>query len=339
LRLKWAFGFPDAGSAWAQPTVAGNRLFVGSQNGTVYSLDPKTGCSYWSFTARGGVRTAMTVGVHPMQPTRFLVFFGDTTATAYALDAPSGELVWSRKVEVHPLARVTGAPVLHANRVYVPTSSYEEAQSANDDYECCTFRGSVSALDAASGQVIWKRYVIEQEPVRQPDAKGRIKWGPSGGGIWSSPTIDNSSAGVSWARAMPTAGRPADDRPWLPDLGERAIRWAGSRRQGTRVAGCGPRATNPTASDLGPDYDIGQAPMLASQPGGATSSSAEVRRWRALDPTGRARSWQYRAAGAARWAVWNGARPPTATSRYFPRRTSTSSTTSRRSARSAARNR
>src|SRR5262245_7851628 len=29
LRLKWAFGFPDAGSAWAQPTVAGNRLFVG----------------------------------------------------------------------------------------------------------------------------------------------------------------------------------------------------------------------------------------------------------------------------------------------------------------------
>ena len=302
LRLKWAFGFPDAGSAWAQPTVAGNRLFVGSQNGTVYSLDPKTGCSYWSFTARGGVRTAMTVGVHPMQPTRFLVFFGDTTATAYAVDATSGELVWSRKVEDHPLARVTGAPVLYANRVYVPTSSYEEAQSANDDYECCTFRGSVSALDAASGQVIWKRYVIEQEPVRQPDAKGRIKWGPSGGGIWSSPTIDTKRGriyvGTGNAYSRPAA--PTTDAVVALDLESGAIRWARQLTPGdVYVAGCGPRATNSNcASDLGPDYDIGQAPMLASQPGGrdllVVGQKSGVG-W-ALDPDREgAVVWQYRA--------------------------------------------
>src|SRR5262249_3660058 len=59
LSLKWAFGFPDATSAWSQPTVAAGRLFVGSQNGTVYSLDPGTGCIYWTFTARSGVRTAI----------------------------------------------------------------------------------------------------------------------------------------------------------------------------------------------------------------------------------------------------------------------------------------
>jgi polyvinyl alcohol dehydrogenase (cytochrome) len=35
LRLKWAFGFPDTTSAWAQATIAGGRLFVGSQNGNV----------------------------------------------------------------------------------------------------------------------------------------------------------------------------------------------------------------------------------------------------------------------------------------------------------------
>ena len=41
--------------------VAG-RVFVGSATGAVYSLDAKTGCTYWTFTAQAGVRTAMTVG-------------------------------------------------------------------------------------------------------------------------------------------------------------------------------------------------------------------------------------------------------------------------------------
>ena len=62
LSLKWAFGFPDATSAWSQPTVAGGRLFVGSQNGTVYSLDAKSGCIHWTFTAKSGVRTALAFG-------------------------------------------------------------------------------------------------------------------------------------------------------------------------------------------------------------------------------------------------------------------------------------
>jgi polyvinyl alcohol dehydrogenase (cytochrome) len=302
LRLKWAFGFPDASSAWAQPTVVGNRLFVGSQNGTVYALDAKTGCSYWSFTARGGVRTAMTVGVHPTQSSRSLVFFGDTSATAYALDAVSGELVWSRKVEDHPLARVTGAPVLHANRLYVPTSSYEEAQSANDDYECCTFRGSVSALDAGTGQVIWKQYIIEQAPVRQPDAKGRIKWGPAGGGVWSSPTLDlkRGRIYVGTGNAYSAPAAPTTDAVVALDLQSGAIRWS---RQLTPndvyVAGCGPRSTNSNCvSELGPDFDFGQAPMLATVPGGrdliVIGQKSGVG-W-ALDPDKEgAVVWQYRA--------------------------------------------
>ncbi len=65
LSLKWAFGFPDATSAWSQPTVAGGRLFVGSQNGTVYALDARSGCIYWTFTAKSGVRTAVTFDADP----------------------------------------------------------------------------------------------------------------------------------------------------------------------------------------------------------------------------------------------------------------------------------
>ncbi len=61
LVLKWAFGFPDTTSAWAQPAIVGGRLFVGSQNGTVYSLDPFTGCVIWTFTAEGGVRASVSI--------------------------------------------------------------------------------------------------------------------------------------------------------------------------------------------------------------------------------------------------------------------------------------
>src|SRR5258707_2270875 len=59
LKLKWAFGFPNGSSAYGQPAIAGGRVFVGSDNGFVYSLDAASGCVYWSFQAQGGVRTAV----------------------------------------------------------------------------------------------------------------------------------------------------------------------------------------------------------------------------------------------------------------------------------------
>src|SRR5712671_3680294 len=47
LKFKWAFGFPNASSAWAQPVVVGGRVYVGSSNGFVYALSATTGCVYW----------------------------------------------------------------------------------------------------------------------------------------------------------------------------------------------------------------------------------------------------------------------------------------------------
>src|SRR5437773_2417509 len=49
LKLKWAFGFPNDLHAFSQPSLIGGRVFVGSESGTVYSLDAATGCTRWSF--------------------------------------------------------------------------------------------------------------------------------------------------------------------------------------------------------------------------------------------------------------------------------------------------
>ena len=127
LKLKWAFGFPDATQASAQPSIAAGRVFVGSQKGAVYALDAATGCAHWSFTAAAGVRTAIGVGrMSRLGASRPAVFFGDLAAHVYALDAATGEKLWQAQVDDHPAARVTGAPVLYESRLYVPVSSVEE---------------------------------------------------------------------------------------------------------------------------------------------------------------------------------------------------------------------
>src|SRR6202012_5983052 len=88
LKLKWAFGFPGGLSAFGQPSVVSGRVFVGTDTGFIYSLDAGTGCVYWSFQTRAGVRNAMTV--EPLKArgaAKYGVFFGDLKANAYGLDA------------------------------------------------------------------------------------------------------------------------------------------------------------------------------------------------------------------------------------------------------------
>ncbi len=153
LKLKWAFGLPLAEEAHSQPTIAGGRVFVGSDAGTVYSLD-------------AAMRVAPTVSaVKGTSPAKYAVYFGDQKANAYGLDAENGKLLWKVKVDGHPVAQITGAPTLYEGRLYVPTASAEErAAGLSMTYPCCTFRGSVTALDAKTGKQVWKTYIIPNPP-------------------------------------------------------------------------------------------------------------------------------------------------------------------------------
>src|SRR5665213_175638 len=151
LKLKWAFGFPGDSRAYAQPAVAGGRLFVGSAGGKVYSLDAATGCTYWSFKADGPVRTAISIA-RSKTGGRYIAYFGDLRATAYAVDANTGALIWKTKVDDHPYARITGSPIFYDGRLLVPMASMEEASGMTRGYDCCTFRGSLASLDGETGR-------------------------------------------------------------------------------------------------------------------------------------------------------------------------------------------
>ena len=184
LTLKWAFGFDGDVVSFGHPAVYGGRLFVGSAGGAVYSLDAKTGCVHWRFDADTGVRTAPVFSGRAM-------FVGDLQSNLYALDAETGKLLWRKRMDPHPVARITAAPAVHEGKLYVPVSSFEEGMGSDGTYECCTFRGSVIALDAASGKQIWQTWMVDRpaRPTRKNKLGTQLK-GPSGVAIWSTPTVD-----------------------------------------------------------------------------------------------------------------------------------------------------
>jgi polyvinyl alcohol dehydrogenase (cytochrome) len=269
LRLQWAFGFPDASSAWAQPAVVAGRVFVGSQNGTVYALDAKSGCIHWTYAAAGGVRTAVSVGPADAATGQSMAYFGDTGATVYALDAATGRERWTRRIDVHPLARITGSPTFHDGRLYVPLSSYEEAQGADPQYGCCTFRGSITALDAASGAVVWKTHLIPEEPKpRGTSTAGVTLWGPSGSAVWSAPTVDVRRRVLYVATGNTYSGpaHPSSDAVVALDLETGAVRWMRQVTSGdVYLTGCRSGADNPNCPGRsGPDHDFGSSPILAT---------------------------------------------------------------------------
>ena len=270
LTLRWAVGFADTTRMWAQPTVAGGHLFIGSEDGTVYALDAASGCRHWRYAATAGVRTAISIGPRP-DGNGPALFFGDIDANVYAIDAATGDELWKHEAESHPGARITGAPVLHDGRLYVTVSSVEESLASNPGYDCCTFRGSVLALDVANGNELWKTYVIPETPVSTGTASdGGQKFGPAGAAIWSAPTID-AGRGLIYVATGNAYTEPAAETSgaiMALDLASGDIRWSNQITPGDAfIMGCNGSNEN-CPEDGGPDHDFGSSPALVTMTNG-----------------------------------------------------------------------
>jgi polyvinyl alcohol dehydrogenase (cytochrome) len=269
LTLKWAFGFPGVSSVYGQPTLAGGRVFVGVDTGYVYALDAATGCVHWSFLAETGVRNAISIGFASARPA---AYFGDIRANVYALDANTGELLWKIKADPHPLAVVTGSPALYEGRLYVPVSSREEAAGGSLNYPCCTFRGSIVALDAATGRQLWKTYAIADPPTPTTrNSKGTQLWTGAGAAIWHAPTIDprNRAIYVATGDAYTEPAAKTTDAVMAIHMDTGAVLWSVQDYENDAwLVACAQDATENCPKNLGPDFDFGASPILHSLPGG-----------------------------------------------------------------------
>lgn len=273
LRLKWAFSLGDVTLARGQPVVVGNRLFAGSQANKLYSLDAKAGCVYWVFDTaapiRGGVIAGLVAGP---SGNASAVFFGDAAANTYAVDFASGKLLWKTRVDDHYAAMITSAPNLYRGVVYFGVSSGEEGTAAMPTAECCTFRGSVVALDGATGKQIWKTYTIAEAPKPTTKTKSGIqRWGPSGVGVWSTPTIDEKRDAIYVATGDNYSNPPTQTSDAVLAL-ERAtgkMLWSRQMTVGDAYTVDCDRAVKTNCPDSnGADLDFGQPPILVSLPNG-----------------------------------------------------------------------
>jgi polyvinyl alcohol dehydrogenase (cytochrome) len=272
LKLKWAFGFPDAQLAFGHPTVVGGRVFVGSERHYVYSLDAATGCTYWSYRVTSGVRAAINIGPFGDPAAgRYAAYFGDLQGTVYAVDASTGRLLWKTQVEKHRAARVTGSPVLHDRRLYVPMSSNEELLAGDLQYECCTFRGSLSALDAQTGKILWKTYTMPPAARTQVSEVGTQLWGPSGGAIWSAPTVDPLLRRIYAGTGNPYTAPDSDttDAVVAFDMATGALVWSNQMTREDWFSFACVVPGRPNCPDgPGPDFDFASSPILRTLPNG-----------------------------------------------------------------------
>src|SRR5262245_31851803 len=274
LKLKWAFGYPTGESSNSQPTVVAGRVFAGSDNGFIYSLDAATGCVYWSFEGGSIVRGALTVGpVSGQGNARYAVFYGDGHANIFAVNAQDGRPLWKTRVDNHVVARITAGARYHDGKLFVPVSSSEEFSSGTPDYPCCTSRGSVVALDANTGKVLWKALVMpgDLKPYKI-QSNGVVLYGPAGGGVWNSPTIDpvRQAVYISTGDAVTFPAPDTTDGVLAVDMNTGKRLWAYQADQkDVFMGGCnGPVRSEACPNPMGPDLDIGNSPILKSLPGG-----------------------------------------------------------------------
>jgi polyvinyl alcohol dehydrogenase (cytochrome) len=320
LEVDWVT--TTGGDVSATPAVDEDNVYVPDWAGNLYAIDRDTGEVVWSrtmtsYTGIPGDKARVTPAIYG----DVLVLgnqgpFGGGGAVI-AVDKHDGDLLWLTQVESHPAAIITQSATVFDGVVYVGTSSQEEALAAvAPDYPCCTFQGSMAALDVETGQILWKTYMAPA--------------GYSGNAIWgSSPAIDvrrgsvyvatgnNYSVPDSVLECVIAAGDDADAKAaCLPandyfdsvmslDMRTGAVRWA------TRALpydawtvdcipffGDGSHCPDPA----GPDYDFGQAPALftvrtaGGRPVEVVGAGQKSGQYWALDP----------ATGAVRWVTQAG---------------------------------
>jgi polyvinyl alcohol dehydrogenase (cytochrome) len=263
LKVKWAFSMPGGG----QPIVVGNWLFITNRSGKFYALDAKTGCVHWAVEDASSRTTPMVVR-SSISPSGWATFIGTGKRVVRAFDAQSGKEIWqSESLENHLASNITGTPVVSGNQLFVPLSSGEEVYAMGPNYSCCSFRGSLAALDLKTGQKQWQTSMITEplQPTRK-NANGVQMQGPAGAPVWASPTVDakRGLVYVVTGDSYTDAATGGADAIVAVEMKTGKVRW---RNQVTAndnfIVGCsGPVKVANCPAPTGPDFDFGATPIL-----------------------------------------------------------------------------
>lgn len=320
LKLKWAFGLPGGSNMYSQPAVAFGRIFVGNDDGVVYSLNAKSGCVYWAYRSDQFGRFApIAAPIQGYPGTRYAIFFVTRSATAYAIDAHDGHLLWKNVVK-NDLNNLSATAAYYDGRLYVPLSGTETLTGANLDYECCKSRGAVIAVDANTGKILWRAQSI-QEPLRQlgENSHGKQVWGPAGASVWNTPTVDakRKLIYVGTGNSFGRVAAATSDSIVALRMEDGKMVWHHQEFEGDSfMGGCQPTNAPDTncPAKLGPDYDFGGSSAILQSVNGKDVLVAAGKGGVAigLDPDAggklvwRTQLWEKQAPPASGLVVWGG---------------------------------
>jgi polyvinyl alcohol dehydrogenase (cytochrome) len=273
LTPRWVF--TAHGNISATPSVQGEALYVPDWGGYLFKINARTGQQIWAhqISEYNGIAGGISRTTPAIAGDKILIGDQDGGGNVIAIDKNTGALIWKTELDTHAAAIVTQSPVVHGGRVYVGVSSGEEGFAANPSYPCCSFRGSVVALDLATGAILWKTYTVP------PTYSGGAVWGSTPvvdvkrraiyvttGNNYSVPAAvyDCVIAAGDDAAAVEACLAPTNyiDGVIALDMDTGAIKW-GRRLQGydawtvACISGAG-YCPPPT----GPDYDFGSGPNL-----------------------------------------------------------------------------
>jgi polyvinyl alcohol dehydrogenase (cytochrome) len=323
LKLKWAFGLPGGSNMYSQPAVAFGRVFVGSDDGVVYSMDARSGCVYWASRADVFGRFApIAAPISGYPGTRYAIFFVTRSSTAYAVDAHDGKVLWKTVVKDGPagLNNLSATAAWHDGRLYVPLSGTETLTGANLDYECCKSRGAVAALDANTGKLLWRVQSVP-EPLRLlgENSHGKQMWGPAGASVWNTPTVDamRKLIYVGTGNSFGRVAAATSDSILALRMEDGKLMWHHQEFAGDSfMNGCKPANAADTncPEKLGPDYDFGGSSAILQTVNGKDILVAAGKGGIAvgLDPEAngklmwRTQLWETQAPPASGLVVWGG---------------------------------
>lgn len=321
LDVAWTLAFPQASGLRVTPVIVGSTLFYAvPQPAMLLALDTRTGCIKWARPSAAPYRSSPAYGMAGKRPA---LFIGDQLGTLRALDPRTGEQIWATDPRHTKEATMTGAPMLAGDRLIVPISVLDVARAQDPKYECCKLHGAVSAVDAATGKVLWIAHTMEDaKPLGRKSSAGVEMYGPSGAPIWSTPSID-LKRGLVYAATGENTSPPntkTSDAIMALDLrtGEKKWVFQALERDIWNMSCRGPTNSGPNCffikgdESVLKDYDFGAGAIVTRKPNGrgdvvlGGQKSGAV--W-ALDPDkGGAVLWQKRfgegtALGGVHWGI------------------------------------
>jgi polyvinyl alcohol dehydrogenase (cytochrome) len=270
LKRKWVFAYPGA-AALGPPSVIGGRVYVGTDGGSVLSLDATTGCTYWA--TKPGLFAKSAITVAPSKSGQLLAYFSGPNGTVHAVRAMDGTVVWTSRVDTNPQAATGESPKLYDGRIYSPIRSAEGSMGPRGDYPCCTVRGGLAAFDADVGTLAWRGYTITEEPKPfKKNSMGTQMFGPAGAGVWAPVTIDRKLhlAYVGSAESRTDLETDASDAIIAFDLSDGQRRWVmQATADDNWTQGCESTMPGPNCpAKIGPDADFASPVILKSLSGG-----------------------------------------------------------------------